>query len=159
MQIDGTRPDGATARQRHLGMAFARQKRTQHEKARAHLAHDVVIGGGAGKRGGTKRQRAAFAKARAPHIGCLDAEPAQQLRHEGDVGQPRHIAERQRLAREQACGHQRQRRVLGAADGNFALQPGAASYANAIHDPSRGLKPVVARVRRGCEEETSGTLG
>ena len=35
-----------------------------------------------------------------------------------------------------AGGHQRQRRVLGAADGDFALQAGAAPDANTIHDPS-----------------------
>ena len=69
-------------------------------------------------------------------IARLDAEAAQDIGHEGDIGQPRHIGQHQRLVAQQAGGHERQGGVLGAADGDFTLEPGAALDANAIHNPS-----------------------
>jgi len=40
----------------------------------------------------------------------------QQVRHRRDVGEVREVGENQRLCRQQARRHQRQRRVLGAAN-------------------------------------------
>src|SRR3546814_4286496 len=50
----------------------------------------------------------------------------QQARHGGDVGQPRHVGEAQRIGGEEARRHQRQGGVLRPADGNLADEAAAA---------------------------------
>ena len=57
-----------------------------------------------------------------------------------DVGEPRHVVERQRLAGEQAGDHQGQRRILGAADRYGALERLTADNADPVHDDVRSLQ-------------------
>ena len=52
--------------------------------------------------------------------GKVDAVIAQDAREQIDVGEVRHVLERQPVGRQQAGDHQRQRRVLGAGDGDRA---------------------------------------
>src|SRR5262249_37621736 len=61
------------------------------------------------------------------------AELAQQARHRGDIDEVRHIGERQRIRRQECGRHQRQRRVLGAADPDLATKPTTAAYAYPVH--------------------------
>jgi hypothetical protein len=62
------------------------------------------------------------------------AEDAHQLL---DIGQMRHIFQRQRVVGQKRRDHQRQRRVLGAGNGNDAIEAIAADNPDSIHAPSR----------------------
>ena len=66
--------------------------------------------------------------------GHIDAVIAENAGQQIDVGKPRHVVQRQRLAGEKAGDHQRQRSVLGATDGYGAGQTLAADNADTVHD-------------------------
>jgi len=119
-----------------LAWPGARHQRPQNQEARPHLAHDVVIGGRAGEIGGAKPIASAQRRFLRPfHAGT---EMTEQIGHEGHIGQLGHVAQRQRRIGKQARGHQRQGRVLGAADRDFALETGPTSNSYSVHDPSVG---------------------
>ena len=72
--------------------------------------------------------------------GDIDSVIAKDTGEQIDVGKPRNVVERQRLAGEKARNHQRQRSVLGTADRDGALQALAADNADTVHGhvtPSR----------------------
>jgi len=135
MQIDRAGADGAAAGQRHLGFAAAGQQRAQHQHRGAHLAHQIIGGRGVGDGLGVELEHAA----RMPPVGGLavqdhlDTVLSQQVGHGGDVGQMRQIGEIERLVGQQAGRHQRQRRVLGATDGDGALERRTADDSDLIH--------------------------
>ena len=54
------------------------------------------------------------------------------------------LLQRHRLVGQQRRGHQLQRRILGAADRNFALEAVAAPYPNSVHKPSRGPRRPIS---------------
>ena len=56
-----------------------------------------------------------------------------QLRHGDDVGEQRHVGQHQALVGQHAGRHQRQGRVLGAADRDVAVQRLAAADADPVH--------------------------
>jgi len=60
----------------------------------------------------------AFAAAVHGNIDAVIAENADELLH---VGQMRHVFERQRVAGEKRCDHQRQGGIFSAGDGNDAV--------------------------------------
>jgi len=121
VQIDRPRTDGAAAGQRNLGFAAARQQRTQHEDAGPHLADKVIGRGCVGNLPRRQLQHVAAMRVIDPRADAdLHAHRAQQIGHGGDVGQMRHVRQRQRLVGQDAGGHDRQGRVLGAADRNDA---------------------------------------
>ena len=62
-----------------------------------------------------------------------DSELGQEPRHRRDIGQVRNIFEPQRLIRQQARGHQWQRRILGAGYGNLAAQRNTAIDNQFVH--------------------------
>ena len=66
--------------------------------------------------------------------GDRDAVLHQEMRHRRDVGDARHPAQHQRLVGQEAGHHQRQRRVLRAADGDSPLERNAAADADPVHD-------------------------
>ena len=73
-----------------------------------------------------------------------DAEAFEQFGHGPHIGQPRHIGEDERLGRQQRRRHQLQGGILGAADGDFARQAGAAANANPVHGlPLEGPKTML----------------
>ena len=80
----------------------------------------------------------------------VDAEIAHDPQQGRDVGEPRHIAELERLVGQKARDHQRQGRVLGPRDRDRAVERRAAPDANAIHQD-----PPVMRVMNesyaGCQ--------
>ena len=122
VQVDGARADGAAAGQRDFRLAATREERADDEEARAHFAHEFVRRFGRGDRFGVKLQNAAdfgFGVAVAVHRDP-DAEARQNFRELGNVGQMRDAGQRQRLVGQKARHHQRQRRVLGARDADFA---------------------------------------
>ena len=63
----------------------------------------------------------------------VDAVVVQDALEEADIGKPRHVSQGEALGGEQAGDHERQGRVLGAADGDVALQDAAAADANLVH--------------------------
>src|SRR3546814_6548950 len=63
-----------------------------------------------------------------------DAELTQQIGHGRDVGEMRQIGETQRLVGEQRRRHQRQRRILCAADHDFAVERRAAADPDLVHE-------------------------
>ncbi len=66
-------------------------------------------------------------------LGDLDAQTPEQHPEKAGVGQARHVGQPQGLVGEQAGGHQLDGRVLGAADGDLAVQPRAAGDDNTVH--------------------------
>jgi hypothetical protein len=144
MQVDRPRADRAAAGQRHPRLALAREQRPQHQHRGAHLAHDVVGRGGRVDLAGLQGQRRAVAVAVLAGGGVdLDAVLAQQRDHGGDVGQPRHVLERQRLVGEHRCHHQRQAGVLGARDDDLTLESVSSFDPDAIHT---GLRQILGKV-------------
>ena len=85
-----------------------------------------------------------------------------------DVPKPGHVVERQRVVGQQGGDHQRQRRVLGAGDGDDAVQLCAAGDADAVHArlslvgrPAKGRAPgkfSVLAIRLGVRVVRRGPL-
>ncbi|QTK79652.1 SDR family oxidoreductase [Agrobacterium tumefaciens] len=141
-QIHRSRADGAAAGQRNAGAAFARQQRADDPEACAHLG-DQLIGscridnGAAGEMYGAGIGFAlAFAAAVNRDIDAVITENADELLH---VRQMRDVFERQRIACQKRCDHQRQGRVLGAGDGNDAVERIATRNSDAIHASLRAF--------------------
>ena len=120
MQVDRARADRAAARQRHVGLAEARDQRAEHQDRRAHRLDQIV------------RREIALRRARidvdlhALVEHQLHAHLAEQLHRRGDVVQVRHVADRHRLVGEQARRQDRQHRVLGAGNPDVAVERFAA---------------------------------
>ena len=68
--------------------------------------------------------------------GVIDAMIAENADELFDVGQMRHIFERQRIVRQQRRDHQRQSRILGAGNRNDAIELVTANNLDAIHNVS-----------------------
>jgi hypothetical protein len=133
VQVDRPGPDGAAAGKRDSGLAAARQQRTQNENAGAHLSHQIVRRHGVDDRAGAKRHRLAAARSSAPSVAAdLHPHRRQQIRHGRDVGQIRHIRQRQYAIGQNAGRHDRQGGVFGAADRDGARERLAAPYENFV---------------------------
>ncbi len=128
VQIDRPGADRAAARERDPRLAHARQQRPQHQDRGAHFANDIVGRLGASD-GAPERKRAAIAAHR------LHRDPVlrEQCRHGVNVGELRHVLQDQPLLGKQPGHHQRQRRVLRAADDDLALKRPAAANTDAVH--------------------------
>jgi hypothetical protein len=135
-EINGTRADGAAARQRDASPALASQKRPDDPEACPHLRDQLirsnrVDNGAAGKMNGAGIAfRLAFAAAIDGNVDPVIAKNAQQLL---DIGQMRHVFQRQRIAGQKGRDHQRQSGILGAGNRNSAPQLIAAGNSDAIH--------------------------
>jgi hypothetical protein len=116
-EVYRTGADGAAAGHGHLGVAEPGEKRGDDPEARPHGRDEFVRRAGVDDRpGGQADGLAGFGRlARAPaRNGVVDPEIGHDPQQGCDVGEPRHVAELQRLLGEQAGDHQRQGRVLGA---------------------------------------------
>ncbi|MCY1233808.1 hypothetical protein D9M72_463650 [compost metagenome] len=139
-QIDRARADGATTGQRYAGLAFTGEQRADHPEACAHLRHQLVRRGriddvAAGEMDGAG---VALALALAATVdGDVDAVVAEDADQLLDVGQMRHVFERQRVVGQKRRDHQRQGRVLGAGNRDDAVKLVAAYNPDAIHEASR----------------------
>ena len=138
-QVDRPRADGAAARQRNAGLAFARQKRADDPEARPHLGDELIRRCGVDDVAAGEVDRAGIALALplAPavdgDIGPVIAQDADQLL---DIGQMRHVLQRQRIVRQERCDHQRQGGVLGAGNRDDPVKLVATGNSDAIHDRS-----------------------
>jgi hypothetical protein len=142
VQIDGPRADSAAARQGDFCPPATRDERREYPEARPHARHHFVGRRGVDdlRRGESEGLAVTSALVRPlagdGHVGAVIAEEAGKQR---DVGKPRDVVQRQRLAGEKAGDHQGQRSVLGTADGYGAVQAFAADNTDTVHGvaPSR----------------------
>jgi hypothetical protein len=134
VQVDGPVADGAAARKRDGRFAHPRQHRAEHQDRRAHLAHHVVGRDGRGDVARFQRHLAlgAVALLGPRHLG-RHAQFVEEVTEAVDVGQPRQVAQRQFVRRQQGAGQQRQCAVLRARDRDDALEALAADDANGVH--------------------------
>ncbi len=72
----------------------------------------------------------AGALARRHDVDAMITEDALQLR---DIGEPRHVVENKGFLGQQARDHQRKCGILGARDGNGAVERASADNTNAVH--------------------------
>ncbi|MNO64464.1 hypothetical protein D3C76_551920 [compost metagenome] len=127
VQVDRTRTDGATARQRHLSLAEARDHRAEHQDRSAHGFHQLVRCDQGLDAGGIDLDVELLVDHR------LHAHATEQFDHGGDVVQVRQVAYGDRSVRQQGGGKDRQRGVLRAGNANLAVEGRAASNDQFIH--------------------------
>ena len=119
VHVNRARPEVVPARQRHAGVAEARQQRAQHHDGGPHALHEVV------RRG------------RVELVGHIDDEPMvrarhrhthrlEQLAHERHVGDVRHVGQHVPSFGQQARCHQLEHAVLGSADEDLAFKSAGA---------------------------------
>ena len=128
MEVNRTRTDRTTARQGHGRVPGTGNQRSKNVKARPHLAHLFIGRDRAFQLGGIQ-----VAGRLALRPIDLHAQSLQQLRQEARIRQARHVGQRDRLVRQQARDHELQRRVLGAGNGNAAVELSAANNVQSIH--------------------------
>ena len=133
MKVDGPHPDRAAAWQRHGRLAGAGDQRSQHEDRGAHLADDVVGGGGRSDLGRAKGHHPAEFVRLLALDGGRHAELVQEVPEAVDVGEPRQVPERQRLVGEESAGQQSERGILGARNRQPAFEALAAPDDDPVH--------------------------
>ena len=136
-KIDRARADGAAAGQRYPRLPHARDQRRQHPEACAHPRHQIVGRGGVDNIGGGDVQRLAVVGGLAGALAAdhdVDAVVAEDALQQRDIGEARHVVERQRLIGQEAGDHQRQRGVLRPRDRDCPVERPAAEDANSVHD-------------------------
>ena len=126
VQLDRPGPDLVSARERDASAPGPGQQRPEDDDRRADLPHEVV---GRLETGylGRVEDRGVRTK--------LDrhAEMGQQLRHDGTVADPRHVADHAPPGRQECGGHQLERRVLRAGDPYGSLETPATRDEETIH--------------------------
>ena len=108
MLVDGARTNGATARQRHLGVAKPREQGAQRQHRGAH-GLDQLVGGF-----GQVQTACIGAHAAIGMLLHLNAHVTDQFEHGRDVLQARHVAQRHWLSGQQGGAQLGQGSVLGA---------------------------------------------
>ena len=131
--IDRAGANGATAGQRHAGFTAAGDQRAQHKDRGAHGLDQVI-----------RRQRIVHAAAVEHEAGRAiqrhsDAHLRQQAQHGRDVVQVRQVGQVQRLGGQQRGAKDRQRGILGAGDGHFAIERRTAGDDQLIHVARSGF--------------------
>ena len=111
--VDRARADGAAARQRHPRVAETRQQRAQRQHRGAHGLDQLV-----------RRFAVGFG---------VHAHVVEQAPHGAHVVQARHVGQQHRLVGQQGGAHLGQRGVLGAGDGQLALQRPPAADQEFVH--------------------------
>ena len=134
--VDRTRADGAAARQRDARLVAPRQQRSDHPEAGTHPRHQFIGRRGVDDIGGMKGHALAYAPvfaAPAAMHGDIDAVIFKDALELLDVGQARHVLQHQRLIAQQRSNHQRQGGVLGAGNGDFAIEFVATDQTDTVH--------------------------
>jgi hypothetical protein len=132
--VDRPRADGAAARQRHPGMAEARQQRAQGQHGGAHGLDQLVGRLGVAEVAGIQADRAVVvALGRHAHV-------AHQLEHGRHVLQARHVVQRHGLVGQQRRAQLGQRGVLGAGNEYFAAELSPAANQKFVHRSSSEVR-------------------
>jgi hypothetical protein len=147
-QVDRPRADGAAAGQRHDCLAHARQQGPDHPETRPHLRDQLVGGRDIDDVARCEMHRARIVgslRLPAAGHGIVDAVVGQDADQRFDVGQMRHVFQRQRVVGEQARDHQRQAGVLRAGNRNDAVKRIAAGNPDLVHEvvPNPLARPAV----------------
>src|SRR5439155_8930829 len=125
VQIDWPRADDAAARQRHGGLLQTAEQRSHDTDRTTHFPDQIIV---------TRAFDFFGPDADGVTLGTdLCAKPGENLRHELDIAEVGHAPDDARFSRQQRSGQDRQHGVLGAADGDFAVQRDAAFYHQAFH--------------------------
>ncbi len=123
---------------RETRASCSRAKSSRHPETCAHPPHHVVRRGGVHDVARGQMQRVAeitvavAVRALAVERG-IDAVIAQDADEQAHIGEVGHVLQRDRIRRKHACDHQRQGRVLRAADRDRALEALPPRYANSVH--------------------------
>jgi hypothetical protein len=126
VQVDRARAEGAAARHADHRAAAAREHRAEHADRRTHGLDDLV------------RRVGARLVARVERDGVVvevhgDAEALEERPQVADVREGPDVGEAHAPRGEERGGHERQGRVLGAFDGDAAVESAAALNAELIH--------------------------
>ena len=137
-EIDRPGANGAAAGERNAGLMSAGEQRPDDPEARAHHRDKLVGRGGVDDLGGVQCHLLAVeaVAGAAAMDGDIDAVILEDLFELLDVGEARHVAERERFGGEERRDHQRQGGVFGAGNGDFAPKLVATNDADAIHELS-----------------------
>ena len=132
MLVHRTRADGATARQRDFRGTELGQQRAQHQNGSAHgldqfVRRDVLVDGARINGDATALGQRAFVDADG------GAQFTQQLHGGHHVVQMRHIGDLHRRIGQQRGAKDRQHCVLGAGNGDLAVQGGATGDYDLLH--------------------------
>ena len=151
VKIHGARADGATARERDMGFTGARDGRTESEDGGAHGLDEFVGGDGVGKGFGFDGEGGG----REGRRGDMGRHESKKFAHGDDVANLGNVVEGDRFAGEEGGGHERERRVLRAADFDSAVKRLATANAEFIHFVAI---PVIPRERGGDCRRPRGEL-
>ena len=105
--VHRTRPNGAAAGQRHLGMTKTRQQGPQGQHRGTHGFHQFIRRFGIAQAGSIQMHRTCVIA-----LSC-DTHVTDQLEHGGHVLQLRHIAQHNGLVGQQGCAQLRQSGIFG----------------------------------------------
>ena len=129
--VHRARTDGATARQRHRGLAKAGQQRAQRQDRGAHGLDQFVGGLGRIERTGVNAH-GAIVRSLGRH-----AHVADELEHGAHILQLGNIQQRHRLGCEECGAQLRQGGVLGARDQHLAMEGASAADQEFVHRKSQ----------------------
>ena len=132
MEVDGAGADRATARQRYTRAPAACDERPEDEDRSPHLPNEFI---GRGARCDVPRRQFDDVSRICALPASDDRDPVlnQQVRHRGDIGENGDIRQGQGFRCQQRRSHQRQCRVFGAADRDYAFERHAALDADLVH--------------------------
>ena len=150
MQIDRPRADGAAAGQRHLGLAMRApaaapapgSSRASCARCRRRRTMPVMRRGGEAIASPSPRPEPGVHSTATPKL-------AQQIGHDGTSARRGTLVSVSGSSVRRRRRHQLQRRILGAADRDFALQARAAANSNPVHETLRN-----PRCRNRCNART-----
>jgi hypothetical protein len=152
VQVDRAVADRAAAGQRHGRLARTGEQRAEHQDRGAHLADDVIGGDGRGQPAGSRSHDPAEIVRAGAFDRSRGAELVEQMAEAVDIGEPRQVAQRQRLIGQQRAGHQRKRGILGAGNGDFSGQAVSAADEDTVHGRASNRS---ARARKRTVRESA----
>ena len=149
VEVDGAGAPRAAAGERDAGLAAAAEERAEHVERGAHLLDEVV-----GRLGVVHVRRVDHhrVRRRGVVVGFVRdgaARDAEHVRERVDIVEHGHVAERGDAVGEDGGGHERERRVLRAADVNGTGEGASALNDELIHE--RGEVTYPANAGRGEE--------
>jgi hypothetical protein len=137
MHVDGPVPEVVTPGHGHVGLAAARQQRTEHDDGRPDLGDELRRRFGRDFLGPFDEQRRRLEDIgdAAPAVVDLDAQAHgfEEIAHDGHVGDVGHVGQLGRAVGQDGRRHQLQHRVLGAPDTNGPCERVARPHDDAIH--------------------------